>query len=102
MKLKKGDSVKVASGKDRGREGKIEAIFPKDNTVLILGINQYKKHKKSQGQNQPGEIITMNRPLMAGKVAIICPKCKQVSRIGYKMKENKKVRVCRKCDGEID
>lgn len=102
MKLKKGDNVRISTGKDRGREGKIEKVYPSEGKVLVLGINQYKKHKKSQGQNQPGEILTLNRPLAVAKVALICPKCKQPTRVGYKITGDTKIRVCRKCDGELN
>ena len=100
-KLKKGDEVTVLWGKDRGRRGKIEKVFPKEGTVLIDGINQYKKHRKPQGENRPGEILTLSRPLDWAKVAVICPKCKQPTRIGYKFVNEKKVRVCRKCENDI-
>ena len=101
MKLKAGDKVKVLLGKDKGREGKIEKIFPKKGTVLIPEINIFKKHVKGQ-EGQKGGIYDIPRPLVASKVALVCPKCKKITRVGYKMIDDKKVRICKKCGKEID
>ena len=102
MKIKKGDTVKVLIGKDKGKEGKIEKIYPKGNRVLILGVNEYKRHVKSRAKNQKSEIITITKPLPVSNVALVCPKCKKPTRVGYKITNNKKVRICRKCGKEID
>jgi large subunit ribosomal protein L24 len=102
MKIKKGDLLAVTAGKDKGRQGKAEQVFRQKNMVLIAGVNQYKKHKKPQGENRPGEIVTITKPLPVGKLALICPKCKQPTRVGYRIIEGKKNRVCRKCDADID
>jgi large subunit ribosomal protein L24 len=101
MKLKKGDMIQVMAGKDRGRQGKIEKVLVAENRVLVPGLNQYKKHRKSQGEGKPGEILTLSRPFNISKVAMICTKCKQVTRIGYRYDEKKKVRVCRKCEADL-
>lgn len=97
MKFKKGDEVIITIGKDKGKTGKIEAVFPKREAVLITGINQYKRHSKSQGQNKPGGIITVTKSLSTAKIAIVCPKCKQVTRIGYTIENGEKKRTCNKC-----
>jgi large subunit ribosomal protein L24 len=102
MKLKKGDTIIVTTGKDRGRQAKIERVFLGEGKVLVPGLNQYKKHNKPQGENKPGEIVTLSRPYVTAKVALVCPKCKQQTRVGYKMLNDKKVRVCRKCDAVIE
>jgi len=99
MKIKKGDVVKITAGKDRGREGKVERVWA--DKILIPGVNQYKKHVKPQGEGRPGEIVTLPRPLPVGNVALVCPKCKQQTRVGYKFINEKKVRICRKCKNEI-
>lgn len=104
LKLKVGDTIKVIQGKDKGRTGKIEKIFPKQKTVLIPGINIYKKHvKKATAVDKKGGIYEIPRPLQFSKVALVCPKCKKLTRIGFKHEKDKsgeeikKVRVCRKC-----
>lgn len=102
MKLKKGDTVQVLTGRDRGRQGKIERIFPGDGTIIVPGLNQYKRHRKPQGEGRPGEILTLDRPLAISKVALVCPKCKQSTRIGWRIISGKKGRICSKCGNAID
>lgn len=101
MKLKKGDTVKVMAGKDKGKEAKVERVFFKTDSVVLLGINLYKKHIKPRGQGQKGSISEVARPMVVSKVALICPKCKAPTRVGFKFLGDKKVRICRKCDQEI-
>ncbi len=101
MKLIKGDKVKITKGKDRGKEGAIEKVWVKEGKVTITGLNLYKRHIKPRGEGQKGQILTLARPLPVGNVALICPKCKEPTRIGFKINRNEKVRICRKCEGEI-
>ena len=100
IKLKVGDKVKVLSGKDKGREGTIEKILPKKGLVIIPGVNIYKKHVKGQ-QGQKGGIYDIPRPLSFGKVALVCPSCKKVTRIGIRFAGNEKTRFCSKCKKQI-
>ncbi|MCX6725869.1 MAG: 50S ribosomal protein L24 [Candidatus Shapirobacteria bacterium] len=97
MKLKKGDQVIVLYGKDKGRKGKIEKIFPKTGKILIPGVNIYKKHLKPQGEGKPGGIIDKVFPLPLANVALLCPKCNKRTRIGYQIDKENKYRICRKC-----
>ena len=101
IKLKIGDTVKVLAGKDKGREGKIEKIFPKKEKVLVPGVNIYKKHVKG-AQGQKGGIYDIPRPLPFSKVALICPKCKKATRVGFNVLKDEKVRMCKKCKKEVD
>lgn len=102
MKLKKGDEVIITAGKDKGKRGKIEKIFPKIAKILVPGVNMYKRHLKTQGQGKPGGIIDLNKPLAVAKVALVCPRCSQPTRVGYRIEEKSKARVCLKCKEEID
>jgi len=102
MKLKLNDTVKVITGKDKGQTGKIEKTFPKKNSAIVAGVNQYKKHRKPQGQNQPGGIIDITKPINISKLTLVCPQCKKSSRIGYQGEKKKKVRICKKCQKPID
>lgn len=101
IKFKVQDTVKITSGKDKGREGKIERIFSKKGLVLIPGINIYKKHVKAIS-GQKGGIYEVPRPLPFSKISLICPKCKKITRVGFKLVGKEKIRVCRKCKKEID
>jgi large subunit ribosomal protein L24 len=104
LKFKSGDTVKITSGKDKGREGKIEKIYPKTYLALIPGVNIYKKHVKGQnvGRGQKGGIYELPRPLPFSNFSLICPKCTKVTRIGFKFVDKEKVRICKKCKREID
>ena len=101
MKLKKGDEVIITSGKDRGKKGKIEKIFVERNTVLLPGLNIYKKHVKKRDEQHPGGVIELSRPLPVGNVALVCPKCNKPTRIGFLKKGNEKKRMCKKCDSVV-
>lgn len=101
MKFRTGDSIKVTIGKDKGRTGKIEKILVKGQKILVPGINMYKKHVKPMNENKGG-VYDIPRPLSLGKVALVCPKCKKITRIGYKFVGQEKVRICKKCKKEID
>jgi len=97
MKLKKGDEVIVTAGKDKGRKGKIEKVFPEERKVLIPGINLAKKHLKPRKEGEKGGIVEVARPLDVSKVALVCPKCGKLTRVGYLITKDSKERICKKC-----
>ncbi|MDP2649578.1 MAG: 50S ribosomal protein L24 [bacterium] len=97
QKFRKGDEVKVVVGKDKGKTGKIEKIFPKLGKVLVSGVNQFKRHLKAKSQTQKSEIITITKPLTVSNLALVCPKCHLTTRVGFLLEENKKNRICKKC-----
>lgn len=101
MKFTKGDEVKITGGKDKGKTGKIEKVFPQEELVLITGINMYKRHTKARDPKRPAGIIDIVKPLPVGKVVLVCPKCHQQTRIGFLIEEGKKVRICRKCESRL-
>jgi len=101
LKFKVGDNIKVTAGKDKGREAKVERLFPKEATLLLPGLNLYKRHVKGMGQEKGG-IYEIPRPYPFSKIALICPKCKKVTRVGLRVIGKEKVRICRKCNKEID
>ena len=101
MKFKKGDKVKVTVGKDYGRDGIIERLYPKQGTVLVTGVNMVKKHLKKSEQNPQGGVAEVSRPLAVSNLILICPKCKKPSKIGYKIEKGEKKRVCRACESKI-
>jgi large subunit ribosomal protein L24 len=98
VRLRKGDQVKVLLGKDRGRKGKIEKVLPHQGKVLVPGLNIVKKHVKPQSKDKPGGVVEIAKPLSVSKVALICPRCGQSTRVGIKLGKGKeKHRICRKC-----
>lgn len=101
MKLKSGDQVSIVRGKDNGKKGTVQKVFTKEFKVVVEGINQVKRHVKSRVPGQKSEIITLTKPLAIANVQLICPKCKKITRVGYKMLKDDKVRVCKKCKTEI-
>ncbi len=101
MKFKIGDTIKITAGKDEGKTGKIEKVLPKEEKVIVPGFNLYKKHVKGFGDTKGG-VYDIPRALSLGKIALICPKCKKQTRIGYKFVGDEKMRICKKCGKEID
>ena len=100
MRLKKGDEVIISRGKDKGKKGKITEVFVKESKILIAGLNVSKKHVKPQGEGKPGGIIDISKPLPISSVAYFCQKCKNPTRVGYKIEGSVKSRFCKKC-GEV-
>lgn len=100
MKIKKGDKVKILLGKDRGKDGSVEFVMAKMGKVFVSGANIYKRHVRKM-QNTEGGILNIPKPMDISNVALICPNCKKVTRIGYKILDKKKVRTCKKCNKEI-
>ncbi len=100
MKIKKGDTVKVISGKDNGKEGKVLQVFPKKNLVLVEGVNISKKHQKPQGQTMQGGVIDKSMPIHISNVALIVKK--KSGRVNYKFDKNgNKFRVLAQTGDEV-
>lgn len=102
MKIKKGDTVLILLGKDRGKTGKVSKVFPKKKRVIVEGTNLVKKHIRPKKQRQKGEIVEIPASFNISNAKLICPKCNKPTRVGYKTRDNKKHRVCRKCKEEIE
>jgi large subunit ribosomal protein L24 len=101
MKIKRNDQVKMLSGKDRGKTGKVLHVFPADEKVVVEGLNIVKKHKRPRKEGEKGQRVEIPRRVNISTVALICPKCAKATRVGYKKMENHKFRICKKCGGEI-
>lgn len=102
MKIKKGDIVKIISGKDRGKQGKVTQVFPYEDKVVVEGVNTNKKHLPARKQSESGQVIEFFAPLQVAKVQLVCPKCGRITRVSYDVsKEGKKDRVCKKCKTSI-
>lgn len=101
MKIRKGDKVKIIAGKDKNRQGKVEKVYRKQNKVLILGINIYKKHIKKSEKFPQGGVVEIPRPIDVSKVMLICPHCGKTTRVEFVVEKNKKKRRCKKCQSII-
>ena len=101
IRLKTGDKVVVLSGKDKGKEGKIVAVSPKEGKLIVEGVNIVSKHVKPRRAGEEGGIVKTEGALYACKVQLVCPKCGKATRIAHKIAEDgKKKRSCKKC-GEV-
>ena len=101
MNIKKNDTVIVLSGKDKGKKGKVLVAMPKDNKVIVEGVNVATCHTKPRKQGEAGGIVKRETPIRACKVAVYCPKCDKGVRVGFKVEDGNKTRICRKCGAEI-
>lgn len=103
LNVKKGDTVIVITGKDKGKKGKILVAHPAEGKVVVEGINMVTKHKKPKGQTDPGGIIHQEAAMDASNVMIACSKCGKATRTGVKVLEDgSKIRVCKKCGEMLD
>lgn len=102
MHVKTGDTVKVITGKDKGKTGTVLAAFPKKDRVLVEGVNIVKKHSKPSQDNPQGGIISQEAAIHVSNVMVIDPKTKEPTRVGYKEIDGKKVRVAKKSGEALD
>ena len=102
MKIKKNDNVLVIAGKDKGKSGVVERVFPADNRAVIKGIAIAKKHVKPSKKNPQGGIIEINQKIQLSNTMIICPSCGKPTKIGTKVTEKGKMRICKKCTQSLE
>jgi len=101
MKIQKDDNVLVIAGKDKGKKGKVRFAYPRENKVLIEGINFIKKHSKAKGNAKQAGIIDLEAKMDIAKVMYVCTKCSKPARLGSKtLEDGRRVRFCRAC-GEV-
>ena len=101
MKIKKGDTVQILSGNDKGKTGEVLETIPKTNRIIVKGINIRKKHIKPKKQGEEGGIIPLECSIHSSKANVVCPKCNKATRISMKKEDNRKIRVCKKCGATI-
>ena len=101
MRIRKGDNVQVLSGNDKGKTGEVLEVIQKDDKVVVKGVNVRKKHVKARKQGDESGIISVECAIPASKVNVVCPKCGKVTKVGYRVDKDKKVRVCKKCGAEL-
>ncbi len=101
MKIKKGDTVQVLSGNDKGKTGEVLEVIPKTQKVVVKGVNVRKKHVKPRKQGEEGGILSVECSIPSSKVNVVCSKCNKPVRIGYVIENGEKSRVCKKCGNKI-
>ena len=98
LKIKKGDTIQVAKGKDRGKTGKVLAVNLSTGRALIEGINLAKKHKRQTRQDEKGGIVSIEMPISISNIALVCKSCKRKTRVGFSnLKDGSKTRICKAC-----
>lgn len=102
LSIRTGDKVRVLTGKDKGKEAKVLAVYPIKSRVVVERVNLIKKATRPTQKNPKGGILEIEAPIHVSNVAIICPKCSQPTRIGRKREDGTRVRVCKKCGNDID
>ena len=101
MRIKKGDTVQVLSGNDKGKKGEVLEVMPKDSKVVVKGVNVRKKHIKPRRQGEEGGIIPVECAINSSKVNVVCPKCGKATKVGYSEEKGEKIRVCKKCGAKL-
>lgn len=103
MKIKSKDKVKITAGKDKGKEGKVTKVIPKEDKLVVEGVNIVTKHIKASKRGDKGQKITLPSPISISNVALLCPKCSKQTRVGYMILANgEKHRICKKCKQAIE
>ncbi len=101
LKIRKGDRVVILSGKDKGKEGVVQVAMPDERKVVVEGVNTAKRHRKARSATEAGGIIEIDKPIDVSNVAVISPKDGKPTRVGYKLVDGKKIRVCKRTGEEI-
>ena len=102
MNVKVNDTVRVLTGKYKGKEGKVLATSPKNNTVIVEGVNIVHKHEKARRANETSKIVTEEAPIDVSNVEVVCDQCGKATRVAHTVIDGKKVRVCKKCGASLD
>ena len=102
MKIRKGDTVQVLTGKDRGKQGEVMTAIPAQGKVIVDGVNMAKRHQKPTRATMQGGIIDKDMPIPVANVALLCPSCGKPTRVGFKIDgDGTKVRVCKSCGSAV-
>ena len=102
MKIRKGDTVRVLTGKDRGKEGEVMFALPEQRKVIVAGVNVAKKHQRPLNATMQGGIIDKDMPVHVSNVAVVCRACDRPTRVGYRVApDGTKARICRRCGKEL-
>ena len=102
LNVKKGDTVVVIAGKDKGKTGKVLVAMPAEGSVVVAGVNIIAKHKKPRSANDKGGIIKKENKIDVSNVQVVCPVCGKATRVAHDVKGDKKIRLCKKCGADLD
>ena len=103
VNIKKGDTVQIISGDDKGKKGKVLQAFPSENRILVEGINVQTKHTKPRRAGETGGIVKQAAPISVAKAMVVCKKCNAVTRVNHTtLSDGTKVRTCKKCNESLD
>lgn len=100
-KIRRGDMVRVLLGKDRGKKGAVLAVLPREERVIVEGVNIVKKHVRARRAGEKGQRVNIAAPLPLSNVQVICPSCKKGTRIGIRFEGEDKQRYCKQCDASF-
>ncbi|MGH2663201.1 MAG: 50S ribosomal protein L24 [Actinomycetota bacterium] len=99
--IRKDDEIQVVSGKDRGARGRVVRVLPREGRIMVEGIARAKKHARASKRRQQGGIIDVELFIDISNVQLVCKTCGQVTRIGHRVEDGKRIRVCRKCEADL-
>ena len=100
MHIRKGDQVKIISGNEKGAQGKVIAVFPVSRKIIIEGVHVKKKHVRPRRQGERGELVRMPAPFSSARAMLICSSCAKPARVGYRIGDGKKFRICKRCGAD--
>ncbi|MEK7576742.1 MAG: 50S ribosomal protein L24 [Patescibacteria group bacterium] len=101
LKIKKGDTVQVAKGKDRGKKGRVVRVLPRVGKLLVEGVNQKTRHTRPRRAGEKGQSIIVTHPVVISNVRVVCPSCGKGTRVGYEITDGVKTRICKKCKATL-
>lgn len=105
LKIRRGDQVQIVSGRDKGSQGEVLRVIPKASAVIVQGVNLRKKHQRqvqAGGRTMNPGVIQFEAPVHVSNIMLVCPKCKELTRVGYRRTEDSVERFCKKCEAVID
>ena len=101
MRIKKGDTVQILSGNDKGKTGEVLQVIPKADKIIVKGVNIRKKSVKPRKQGEEGGIISIESAIPSAKANVVCSKCGKATKVGYSEEKDKKIRICKKCGAKL-
>jgi large subunit ribosomal protein L24 len=101
VNIRKDDEIQVIHGKDRGSRGRVVRVLPREGRIMVEGVGRAKKHARPSKKRQQGGVIDIEQFVDISNVAVVCKSCGQPTRVGHRIEDGRKVRICRKCEAEL-